>query len=313
MNKYRKTLIAVSLLCACMLLGACGTEQVEETSDISTTAPMEEQDVQEQNAETQDAVEQDGKTEGAPVETDVNPEETLPEGTERPTEGTLPEGTERPTEGTLPEGTERPTEGTLPEGTERPEGATRPAGNATPEGAQSTQADGVTPTSDMTTEEMQATNLTAPDMGAVPTSDTIYGKVDYIYGNYLSLRLGTMNEGAKLSTGGMDGAGDAAATQDRTAMAGERSSEGAGDRQMPSGESMPSGAGMSGGMTMSSGDTDMSEMITLGDVYYEYTIPVGTTVSAFGADTTFSSITAGLYISLTFNDAGTIVAVRVLG
>ncbi len=76
---------------------------------------------------------------------------------------------------------------------------------------------------------------------------------------------------------------------------------------------MPEGAGggmAGGGMTS---DTDFSEMIELTDETMTLNIPVGTPVTQFGTEMTFSSITADMYVTISMDENDNITAVNILG
>lgn len=297
-NNKMNTRVALCALCACLLLAGCDTQTEDEATEPSATVVAE-------TIETDDATQENS---------DAVPDEAPEEGAGRPADGEMAEGMERPADGEMPEGGAPETEASTEASTEAVDPADLISSEVVVESAEDVATEA---TESVTTEVVVEEEAVA----VAPTSGTIYGRVKYIYGNYICLRLGTWEgETPDMSAGGTSSASGASGEMPSgdAAAGGSGASSGA-DREMPSDGDMPdmsSMGGMSGmgGMTMSATtDSDMSEYINLTSEYYEYTIPVGTVVDAFGSETTFSSITADLYLSMTFNDDGKIVAISVLG
>ncbi len=123
---------------------------------------------------------------------------------------------------------------------------------------------------------------------------------------------GEMPEGSMTGGGGMSGSGVA---RESTGELPENvgASDEAGSASGASGTTQ--GGMMSGGSGMMSGtgEMDISSMIQLTDEEATYTIPIGTEVSQYGTVTTFSQITAEMYIVITMDEDGTILSVEILG
>ncbi len=83
--------------------------------------------------------------------------------------------------------------------------------------------------------------------------------------------------------------------------------------EMPEGFERGEGGGMAGGGGMTGEGTDYSELITLTGETETFTIPVGTPVTQFGTEMTFSQIAEDMYIGVFLDDDDNIISVNILG
>ncbi len=154
------------------------------------------------------------------------------------------------------------------------------------------------------------------------------GLVTEMLGNEVTIEVGEMQGGAMGGGGNMpqDGSEQEGAQQPTDGEMpegferpeGGEMPEGEGGQrgeggEMPEGAQRPTGEGMASGGGMAGEGTDYSELITLTGETKTYNIPVGTPVTQFGTEMTFSQITQDMYISITLDEEDNITAVNILG
>jgi hypothetical protein len=174
-----------------------------------------------------------------------------------------------------------------------------------------------------------ATQKGTMDIAQAASSDTtvVYGRVDSIVGNEVTLALGEPQKGSDTASSSSLGQGGQAQTgteqsgdSGKQTSSGERPSGNMGKRssgEMPSGE-MPSGEMPSGEMPSgASGTGDSTQSGTQGgrSVTLDYTgetatylLPVGMAIGTGD----FSDVTEGMVLSLTLSADSTITAVTIL-
>ena len=141
----------------------------------------------------------------------------------------------------------------------------------------------------------------------------VIGQVTEVLGNEILVQIGTMardenidivgenRERPNTAEGGeqppMGGSGE----RPNMAEGGERPAMGGGAER----PNMPEGGAM--------GTEDIAQTIELSDETKTFHIPVGTPVSQFGSEMTFSQIQEEMYITIIMDESETILAVNVLG
>ncbi len=139
----------------------------------------------------------------------------------------------------------------------------------------------------------------------------VTGQVTEVFGNSITVEIGNLDRDAMSAQ-----MPDASASTEGGATSRPTNGEMPEDISRPEGEgggTRPSGGGMMEGNAMMGEGTDYSEIVELTGETVDYTIPVGTPVTQFGTEMTFSQITEEMYVTITFNGEDTITAVNVLG
>ena len=155
--------------------------------------------------------------------------------------------------------------------------------------------------------------------------DTVYGKVESIVGNEVTLALGEPQQSTASSISAQEG--ERMQVGESPTASGEKPSFGSGERptgQMPSGERPGNGQMPSGGKTVSGDEANVvlegqpvqqgsaamgrSVSLTYSGETATYLLPVGMSIGSGD----FSNISEGMVLALSFNAEGDISAVRIL-
>ena len=133
----------------------------------------------------------------------------------------------------------------------------------------------------------------------------VVGQVTEVLGNEIVIQVGTINRGE----GGDGQSGERPINPEGGGgqSGGGRPSnpEGGGQNAGGARPNMPEGGGMS--------TQDFSEIIELSEETKTFMIPVGTAVSQFGTEMTFSQIQEEMYITIGLDQDGAVLTVNVLG